>query len=63
MTGCTSGGYDQLWPSYAFKNVDYDALHFHTGSLKINILGGREAGREGNREGGRGHKKVLCIRF
>ena len=28
-----------------FKNVDYDTLHFHTGSLKINIfilLGGRE---------------------
>ena len=21
-----------------FKNVDYDALHFHTGSLKINIF-------------------------
>ena len=21
-----------------YKNVDYDALHFHTGSLKINIF-------------------------
>ena len=26
------------WMRYAFKNVDYDALHFHTGSLKINIF-------------------------
>ena len=23
---------------YAFKNIDYDALHFHTMSLKINIF-------------------------
>ena len=26
------------WPPYAFLNVDYDSLHFHTGSLKINIF-------------------------
>ena len=26
------------WPAYVFLNVDYDALHFHTGSLKINIF-------------------------
>ena len=36
------------WPPYAFLNVDYDTLHFHTGlgSMKIHIfkvlLGGRE---------------------
>ena len=26
------------WPPNAFLNVDYDSLHFHTGSLKINIF-------------------------
>ena len=26
------------WPRTLFLNVDYDALHFHTGSLKINIF-------------------------
>ena len=31
-----------------FKNVDYDALHFHTGSLKINIFRG-------------GHKKEYSV--
>ena len=34
------------WSLYAFLNVDYEALHMHTGSLKINIfkvlLGGRK---------------------
>ena len=45
------------WPPYTFLNVDYDALHFHTGSLKINIfqsmlLGGREGG---------GHEKEFLI--
>ena len=34
------------WPLYAFLNVDYDALHLHTGLLKnqnfqINLLGGK----------------------
>ena len=27
---------------YTFLNVDNDALRFHTGSLKINMLGGRK---------------------
>ena len=26
------------WSPYAFRNGDYDALHFHTGSTKINLL-------------------------
>ena len=34
------------WPLYAFLDVDYHALYFHTRSLKINIfevlLGGKE---------------------
>ena len=38
------------------KNVDYDALHFHAGSLKINIF------KVLFLEGGRGHKKsTLCM--
>ena len=32
-----AGGGGQ-WSPYAFLNDDYDALHFHTGSLKINIF-------------------------
>ena len=34
-----------------FLNVDYDAMHFHMGSLKINIF------RALCREGGRGSQK------
>ena len=39
-----------------FLNVDYEALHFHMGSLKINIF------KVLFWEGGRGHKKksTLC---
>ena len=33
-----TGGANLQWPPYAFKNVDYDTLHFHTGSVKINIF-------------------------
>ena len=40
-----------------FLNVDYDALHFHTRSLKINILSTLFRGREGV------IKRVLCVRF
>ena len=55
-----AGGGGQ-WPPYAFKNVDYDALHFHTGSLKINII---NIFKVLFREGGRGsQKRVLCVRF
>ena len=55
MLGGGGGGGGQ-WPPYAFKNVDYDALHFNTGSLKINIF------KVLFSEGGRGsHKKsTLC---
>ena len=28
----------QAYTQYAFKNVNYDALHFHMESLKINIF-------------------------
>ena len=46
------------WPLYAFLNVDYDALHFHTGVTKINIF------KVLFWEGGRGsQKRVLCVRF
>ena len=46
------------WPLYAFFNVDYDALHFHTGSLKINIF------KVIFWEGGRGSQKsTLCMLF
>ena len=41
-----------------FKNVDYDALHMHTGSLKINIF--KVLFWE---EGRRSQKSVLCARF
>ena len=41
-----------------FFNVYYDALHFHTGSLKINIF--KVLFWE---VGGGGHKRVLCVRF
>ena len=40
------------WPPYALFNVHYDALHFHTGSLKITIFevlfweGGRGLNKE-----------------
>ena len=34
------------WPLYAFKNVDYDALHFHTGSVK-STFSKYSFGREG----------------
>ena len=42
-----------------FENVDFDALHFHTGLLKnqhfqSTILGGREEVTK---------KRVLCVRF
>ena len=41
---------------YAFKNVDYDALHFHMGVAKINIF------KVLFWEGGRGvtKKRTLC---
>ena len=39
------------------KNVDYDALHFHTGSLKINIF------KILFWEGGRGSQKKYSVRF
>ena len=52
--GGGGGGHGLL---YAFKNVDYDALHFHTGPLKINILK-YSFGREGE-----GHKKEYSVRF
>ena len=48
------------WPRYAFKNVDYDALHFHTGSLIINIF--KEHFWEGGREGVT-KKSTLCTLF
>ena len=40
-----------------FKNDDYDALHFHTGSLKINIF--KVFFLEGGREGVT-KKSTLC---
>ena len=49
-----AGGGGQ-WPSHAFKNVDYDALQFHTGSVKsIDIF------RVLFLEGG-GHKKEYSV--
>ena len=42
------------WALYAFKN-DYDALHFHMGSLKINIFKVLLIGREGVTK-----KSTLC---
>ena len=36
-TQSTLGGGGQ-WPACAFKNLDHDALHFHTGWLKVNIF-------------------------
>ena len=52
-----AGGGGQL-PHYAFLNGDYDALHLHTGLLKINIF------EVLSREGGKGSQKiVLCVRF
>ena len=46
------------WPPFAFLNVDYDTLHFHTGSLKITIF------KVLFWEEGRGsQKRVLCVRF
>ena len=38
-----------------FKNVDYDALHMHAGSLKINIF------KVLFWKGGRGHKKEFSV--
>ena len=49
-------GGDQ-WPPYAFLNVDYDALHFHTGSVKSTFSKLLFC------EGGRHKKRVLCVRF
>ena len=44
------------WPLYAFKNVDYDALHFHTGSVKSTF-----SKYSFGREGGRGSQKsTMC---
>ena len=45
------------WPPYAFKNVDYDALHFYTGSVK-STFSKYYFGREGGVT-----KRVLCVRF
>ena len=36
MLGGREGG--GKWLLYVFLNVDYDALHFHMRSLKINIF-------------------------
>ena len=49
-----AGGGGQ-WPPYAFLNVDYDALHFHTGSVKSTF-----SKYSFVREGG-GHKKECSV--
>ena len=48
------------WPLYVFLNVDYDALHFRTGSLKANIF--KVLFWVGGREGG-GHQKYSVYPF
>ena len=40
-----------------FKNVDCDAVHFHTGSLKSNFSKYSFGRAE------RGHKRESCVRF
>ena len=50
------GGGDQ-WSQYAFKNVDYAALHFNTGPIKNNISKVRFW------EGGRSQKRLHSVRF
>ena len=53
----TLGGGDQ-WSPHAYKKVDYDALHFHTGLVK-STLSKYSFGREGG-----GHKNsALCTLF
>ena len=57
-TQITLGGGGRVNGHFAFLNVDYGALHMHTGSLKINIF------KVLFWEGGRGlQKRVLCVRF
>ena len=53
---CWGGG--GQWSQYAYKLFDYDALHFHTGSVK-STFSKYSFGREGG-----GHKKIaLCTLF
>ena len=53
---CRGGG--RQWSPYAYKMFDYDALHFHTGSVK-STFSKYSFGREGG-----GHKKsALCTLF
>ena len=55
--GVCGGGGGQ-WSPYAYKMFDYDALHFHTGSVK-STFSNNSFGREGG-----GHKKsALCMLF
>ena len=57
-TQSTLGGGRGSMATVRFLNVDYDALHFHTGSVKSTF-----SKYSFVREGG-GHKtRVLCVRF
>ena len=52
------GGEGGQWSPYAYKMFDYDALHFHTGSVK-STFSKYSFGREGG-----GHRKsALCTLF
>ena len=51
---CWGGG--GQWSRYAYKMFDYDALHFHTGSVK-STFSKYSFGREGVT------KRVLCVCF
>ena len=51
------GGGGSIWSPYAYIMFDYDALHFHMGSVKS--FSKYSFGREGG-----GHKKsALCMLF
>ena len=52
--GLPGGG---QWSPYAYKMFDYDALYFHTGSVK-STFSKYSFGREGGVT-----KRVLCVRF
>ena len=42
-----------------FLNVDYDALHFHTGTLKKST----SSKYSFVRKGGGSQQRILCVRF
>ena len=59
-TLCATGGGEEQGVNarrLLLKNVDYDPLHFHTGSLKLKIFKVLLIGME------RVTKRVLCVRF